>query len=191
MKKDPLSVNEVTYQFYNWLLYWKQTSPVMKDVRKNHKQFIILNWLQVWLKFPIHTHKETKNNSLLLIWESIRYIPSRTVLLNTTNSCQESVRINEVHFLQYIYLKKSIRCLHQCLSVMSGVRLYCSYYELLCRENLLKRLFSSQSISIPACHIFPALLSVPVLLCLQEILSRPFNKSKLITYRWLAHLSVS
>ena len=136
----------------------------------------------------LQKYTETKNNSFLLIWDSIKAIPSRTVHLKTTNSYQKSIRINEVHFVQYIF-QKSIRCLHQCLSVISGVRLYCSYYELLCRENLLKRLFSSQSISIPACHIFPALLLVPVLLCLQEILSRPFNKSELITdlLIWVLH----
>ena len=106
MKKDPLSVNEVTYQFYNWLVYWKQTSPVMKDVKRNHTQFIILNWVQVWLISNLHTHKETKNNSLLLIWNSTKAIPSRTVHLNTTNSYQKSVRLNEVHFLQYISQKK-------------------------------------------------------------------------------------
>ena len=54
----------------------------------------------------LHTYKETKNNSLLLIWESTKAISSRTVHLNTTNSYQKSVRINEVHFLQYISQKK-------------------------------------------------------------------------------------
>ena len=125
----------------------------------------------------LHTYKETKNNSFLLIWESTKAY----TLTNRTSQYNKQLPTERSHkrgSLSTVIISKKYL-----LSALMPVCNERGSTLLLCRENLLKRLSSPQSISISACHIFPALLSVPVLLCLQETLSRPFNKSKSITYR--------